>query len=91
MREPLGQVHAVGPDPGGERWVRPSEENESPTMGDARQPPARGLGAGVAERAVDHAGPARQARDGGGGVGRAGGIGEEEEPRKTLCRAPARP
>jgi hypothetical protein len=80
MRQALGQVHTVGAHPPGQAVILPDQQLQPAEAGDAAQLAGGRLGAGSAERAVDDA---RSQRDG-GRVRRAGGVGEEQQRRRSL-------
>jgi hypothetical protein len=60
MGQALGQVDAVGPDPGRERGVLTDQQRQAPGAGDGLEPPRGGLGVRGPEVAVDDGAAGRE-------------------------------
>jgi hypothetical protein len=87
MGETLGQMHAVGADSHGEAGVGADQQLQTARTGDGLEPQGLGLRVGRPEGAEDDARAARQGLGDRLGVGRARGIGEEQQRRQGLSRA----
>jgi hypothetical protein len=91
MGQALGQVHAVGLHFSGQACVLADQQLQAALAGDPLQRLRLGFRIGGPEAAVDDPGASGQPPRGRGGIGRAFGVGEEQQRRQRLSqRAPGR-